>query len=197
MTARTSAFSRDPKGSAFLEFGAPLQIHCESTKERDHEETGQTGGSACRRTSSRRGMTLVEVLVASVLLGVGVAGLIFSATLGMRNQQRSEQRMAALYLAQEKLAAIEVVGPRFWSLAEPSRGTETRGNVAFEWSVQIEAMTEGELFDVKAEVSWLGPGGGGEVELETLLNDYEAAAMTAAGQDERESPVEANRPPAD
>jgi len=145
---------------------------------------------------SLRGMTLVEVLVASILLGVGVAGLIFASTLGLRNQQRSGQRIAALYLAEGKLAEIEVVGPRIWSLAEPSRGTELRGDASYEWSIRIEPMTEGELFDVKVQVGWSSSGGSGRVELETLLNDYEAAAERGSGQRNLESPLEPNLPAA-
>jgi len=142
-------------------------------------------------------MTLVEVLVASVLLGVGVSGLIMAATLGLRNQQRSEQRITALYLAQEKLAEIEVVGPRIWSLAETPQGVEVRNDVAYEWSVRIEAMTEGELYDVHAQVSWSALGGGGEVELETWLNDYEAATVLGPDQRDRQNPLEASTPTAD
>ena len=133
-------------------------------------------------------MTLVEVLVASVLLGVGVAGLLSAAALGMRNQGRSEQRIAALYVAREKLAEVETVGPRIWSLTESSQGGERRGNVGYEWNIDITALTEGELFDVEVTVKWQGLSGDGEVELETLLNDYRAAVLMR--DDERgESPV--------
>ena len=123
-------------------------------------------------------MTLVEVLVASVLLGVGVSGLMLAAGLGLRNQQRTEQRAAALYLAYEKLAEIEVAGARMWSLTAPTSGSETRGGVDYTWSAKIESRTEGELFDVRIVVNWQGPGtAGGKVELETLLNDYKAKAL--------------------
>ena len=140
-------------------------------------------------------MTLIEVLVASVLLGVGVAGLILSATLGMRNQQRSGQRMQALYLAQEKLTEIEVAGPRIWSSTQESRGVTARGNVTYEWSVEIDSMTEGELFDVQVRVDWSGSGGDGTVELETLLNDYEAVATFGPQRGSEENPSEASQGP--
>jgi len=139
-------------------------------------------------------MTLVEVLVATVLLAVGVTGLLFSAAAGMRNQQRTGERMAALYLAQEKLAEIDVVGPRMWSLTQSSRGAVTRESVTYEWSVAVEAMSEGELYDVRIEVSWSGAGGEGTVELETLLNDYEAVATLGPEASMREQPTETGQP---
>ncbi len=126
-------------------------------------------------------MTLVEVLVASVLLGVGVAGLMLSATLGIRNQQRTGHRSAALYLAQAKLAEIEAAGPRVWSLSGQTTGSESIGDMSYEWSVAIELMGEGELYDVQVQVNWSGAGDGGTAELETYLNDYRAAALEAKG----------------
>jgi type II secretory pathway pseudopilin PulG len=126
-------------------------------------------------------MTLVEVLAASVLLGVGVAGLMLSATLGIRNQQRTGHRTAALYLAQAKLAEIEAAGPRVWSLSGQTRGSESIGEMSYEWSATIELMGEGELYNVQVQVSWSGAGDSGMAELETYLNDYRAAALEAKG----------------
>jgi Tfp pilus assembly protein PilV len=124
-------------------------------------------------------MTLVEVLVASVLLGIGVSGLMLTASLGLRNQQRTEQRAAALYLANEKLGEIEMTGARMWSLTHPTSGAETRGGIEYTWSTRITPRTEGELSEVLVEVDWQGRStAGGKVELETLLNDYKA--LTAA-----------------
>ena len=128
-----------------------------------------------------RGMTLVEVLAATVLLGVGVAGLMLSATLGMRNQQRSGHRSAALYLAQAKLAEIEAAGPRVWSLSGQTRGSEPIGDMSYEWSATINLMGEGELYKVQVQVNWSGAGDSGATELETYLNDYRAAALEAKG----------------
>ena len=138
-----------------------------------------------------RGMTLVEVLAATVLLGVGVAGLMLSATLGVRNQQRTGHRTAALYLAQAKLAEIEATGPRIWSLSGQTQGSESIGEMSYEWSAMIELMGEGELYDVQVQVSWSGAGDSGSTELETYLNDYRAAALeekSAAGQGENAGP---------
>ena len=128
-------------------------------------------------------MTLVEVLVASVLLGVGVSGLMLAAGLGLRNQQRTEQRAAALFLAHEKLAEIEVAGARMWSLTTPTNGSESRGGVDYTWSAKIESRTEGQLSGVRIEVSWQSRGTICGKVTDTLrmakdLNDYRSE-MTA------------------
>jgi type II secretory pathway pseudopilin PulG len=126
-------------------------------------------------------MTLVEVLVATVLLGVGVVGLLAVGTLAMRNQQRTEQRAAALCLAQERLAEIESVGAHTWSLGLPTRGVRELGGVPYEWTVQIDRLSAGELFSVLVDVNWPGPGGG-RVRLETWLNDYRAVRRATGEQ---------------
>jgi type II secretion system protein I len=141
-----------------------------------------------KRLPLLNGMTLIEVLVASVLLGVGVVGLVSVASLAMRNQQRTEQRAAALYLAQEKLAEVELVGPHVWVLGHPTRGIQEREGVTYDWTVQIDQLAVGELFGVLVEVRWSGPGGGGTVELETWLNDYEAVAPLTTEQGEQTAP---------
>ena len=140
-------------------------------------------------------MTLVEVLVASVLLGVGVAGLISTATLALRNQTRTDQRATALWLAQEKLADVEVAGPRIFALSQPSEGTEVRGRIAYTWSIDIERQLAGELFNVLVELRWTDASRRpGSIRLETLLNDYEAAALTAPEQRDEATVTEANAP---
>lgn len=139
-------------------------------------------------------MTLVEVLVASVILGVGVAGLMFAATLGMRNQQQAELRIAACFLATGKLGEIEAVGPHTYSLTRPTTGNEILGDAAYKWTAQIVEQTEGELFRVTVMVDWHGSGGSGSVAFETLLNDYEAAVAELFDEQQREGAIDANRP---
>jgi len=144
----------------------------------------------------QRGLTLAEVVVASVLLGVGVAGLISSATLAMRNQKRADERSVALCVAQEVLAQVEMIGAHTWLLGRPTKGTETREGADYQWELKIEQRPVGELFSVQVAVNWVSAGAGGSVALETWLNDYEAKALTPLEQRNRAGPAEANAPPA-
>jgi len=144
-----------------------------------------------KRQPSRRAMTLVEVLVASVLLGVGVTGLVSAAALTMRNQQQVEQRAAAMHLAQEKLAEVEITGAYTWRLGYPTSGKREWDETVYQWKLNIEQQAVGELFTVRAEVNWVAPNGKGSVELETWLNDYEAVSLTPQEQRERNNPFEA------
>src|SRR5262245_13717990 len=104
-------------------------------------------------------MTLVEVLVATVILGVGVTGLLSATTLAMRNQNRSDARMQAVYVAQERLAEVELIGAHIYMLARPLQGTAQAGDAAYSWNLQIEQQPVGELFSVQVTVTGEGAGG--------------------------------------
>jgi len=134
---------------------------------------------------ARLAMTIIEVLVASVLLGVGVVGLMSAGTLALRNQHRSANETSALYLAQEKLAEIEVIGAHIWMLGHPTDGTVTRQGVRYQWTIEIHQQAVGEMFTVAVKVNWRSNGASGAVELETWLNDYKAKAEEAPEQDNR------------
>jgi len=135
-------------------------------------------------------MTLLEVVVAAVLLGVGVAGLISVSTLALRNQRRVDERTTALWLANEQLSEIEVVGPRAWQISRPTHGGRTQGLVRYEWDITLEGLSVGELCAAKVDVSWFSPSGGGAVTLESWLNDYNAKARAAGkNPDEAEPPA--------
>jgi len=126
-------------------------------------------------------MTLVESLVAAVILGVGVAGMMSAAGMSLRNQQRFEQRSVAMALAQQKLAEIELAGADTWTVAGSSRGTEDRGGVNFIWTTELDQQNLPTLYKVTVKVSWSGPMVSDGVELQTLLNG--TGGTTAEAQD--------------
>lgn len=129
------------------------------------------------RNRKLKSFTLIEALVASVLLGVGVVGLISAATLGMRNQRRVQQRAKAMYMAEELMSQVDMTGAHLFLLGHETNGTEERGDAVYEWRIDIEQQSTGELFSVKVVVDWHEGNCEGNVELSTLLNDYAAMAM--------------------
>lgn len=133
--------------------------------------------SAVKSGVFRHGFTLIEALVASVLLGIGVVGLLSAAVLSMRNSQRTEFSVTAMNVAREKMAEVQVKGPAMWVLGEKTHGLELHGEVSCEWSIAIEELTPGELHDVIVTVDWQTESMSGTVELETWLNDFQAAAV--------------------
>jgi len=123
-----------------------------------------------------------------VLLGVGVAGLVSAAGLALRNQSRLAHRAAALLLAQEQIQQVDVVGAYAWQIGYPMHGSESRGDVVYEWTLDIEHLGVGELHRVQADVRWKSLTDEGRAELETWLSDYRNTGEAT------ETPVETQNP---
>lgn len=138
---------------------------------------------------SRSGFTLVEVLVAAVLLGIGVTGLIYAATSSMRSGRRAHLNAAARDVACEQMAAVQTMGPAIYTLAGEMKGSEDRGDTSFSWDIAITRLSAGELHDVVVTVEYQNGRDRGETTLETWLSDYPAAAAEEAAAAERANPT--------
>lgn len=122
--------------------------------------------------------------MATVLLGVGVAGLMSAATIGLRSQRSAEYRSTALYFAQEKMAELDMTGAGRWTQGYPTKGSEQRFGVDLNWTLALDALEIGQLYDVRLTVNWSAGGRTGQVALQTLLNDYRY--LTAESEEDRE-----------
>jgi type IV pilus assembly protein PilV len=102
-------------------------------------------------TRSERGATLIEVMVALVLLAVGILGVMQLFPAGSRAQLQDRMTSSASYFAQEKL---EQLGRLQWNDPDLTVGThpatpETVGDTgAWQRSWRVEAMT-GQLANLK------------------------------------------------
>ena len=75
------------------------------------------------RTSSRRGLTVVEVLVALVIVAVGLLGMAGTASLSLRTATSSSHELLALRAVERRLAVISAAGcVGAASGQEPERG---------------------------------------------------------------------------
>lgn len=70
----------------------------------------------------QRGLTLIEVLVAVVVLGIGLLGLALLQTTTLRMIQSSNQRTIATELAYDAIDAIRAGGRQFVSLYSVASG---------------------------------------------------------------------------
>jgi general secretion pathway protein I len=95
---------------------------------------------------SEGGLTLVELLVAAVLLATGLAGVMMALSTSISSQAVSERMVTACLLAQEKMAELESMPAAAGS--ESGDFGEDYPDCRWSWTVE-PAETEG-LF--RAEV---------------------------------------------
>jgi type IV pilus assembly protein PilV len=116
--------------------------------------------------SSARGMTLVELMVALMVLSVGIIALARVFPSATRNQEQSRLQTAASYYAQEKLEQLSALS---WSDNALSVGRHPTGTAtehlgaggAWHRHYQVAAMAAplDDLKKVTVTVAWTYGGG--------------------------------------
>ena len=122
--------------------------------------------------SSNRGMTLIEVLVAFVVLSITMAVILQIFSGGMRNARVSGSYSRAVFLAESRLAAAGVERP----LLPGESSGQVGGNLT--WRVSVSPIDDGastgqpvlpvRLYQVSARVSWSEDGRDRHIELASI-----------------------------
>lgn len=116
------------------------------------------------------GFTLIETLVAFVMLASVLAVLMQNLSQGMRNQRVSVHYLEAMQVAQSRLAEIPFVDE---DMARQQMGPE---DAPLRWEVDIRPHQPAEggvsggttLYEVLVRVMWRERGGTSELQLQTL-----------------------------
>lgn len=113
------------------------------------------------------GFTLLELVVATAILAIGLVALTQVFSRGLRSTGSSERVITATLIARLKLAELE-------EMAELTNGAES-GDVAepykgYTWDTEIEDVPESEnLKRVRVRIGWTEAGAPRDVALETIL----------------------------
>ena len=110
---------------------------------------------------SERGFTLLEVLVASVILAGSLAALLPTLSGALRQMRVAGTRQEALLVAQSVLAGVE---------ADPLDAPRQGISSGLRWSVSLspEGSTAGDLAAYRASVV-VAPENGAPVQLDTIV----------------------------
>jgi Tfp pilus assembly protein PilV len=118
---------------------------------------------------SRRGVALMDVLIAALLLGVGLAVTLSMASQALRAEQTGEWRLTASWLADESLAMVVAMGPAAYQQSEPMEGRFRPPFDQFDWTLELNRPSEWEAWNATATVSWQDRGGVMSVSIDTLI----------------------------
>ncbi len=129
--------------------------------------------------SKQNGISLLEVLIAFLILGVGALGLTKLNVYLERESQYAIKSIEALRLAENKLEWFRTRGASAATPAMPiadfdaiSTGTSTSGHYTLEWDV-TPATVSGSLKTITITSSWEDRMGITQsVELKTMLSRY-------------------------
>lgn len=124
------------------------------------------------RARKNRGMTLIEVLVAFVILSLAMGVIMQIFFGGMRNAQLASGYSRAVFLAQSKLAAVGVEQPLMAGDANGQLGVDMR------WRITVNPYDDGgaadrllmtqRLYQVQVVVSWSDEGRQRQIALDSL-----------------------------
>ncbi len=90
-----------------------------------------------RRLRSRAGLSLVEVIVAMMVLSIGLLGLLGAAASAVRSVIETDRTVSAAYFANERMEQLEALG-----CDAVSSGDEVRQDVYnLEWTVSGTATS--------------------------------------------------------
>lgn len=120
--------------------------------------------------STKNGVTLIELIIALVLLTVGLTSLIHVLSMGMFADTNLEQSITAMNLANEKME--EIKNTAFASIGSGSETGSSIGFGVFDNRIVTVTNTQSGLKDVKVEVQWTPKGGQQSVAVETYVADY-------------------------
>jgi hypothetical protein len=112
---------------------------------------------------------LIDALVATVVLGVALAGVMSLGASAVRSQRQGESMQIASMIADERLEMVVALGPEGYRAEESMRGAGAEPWGGFEWFVTIEPGSGGDPYFVSVRVEWERLGRVRGVSVETLV----------------------------
>ncbi len=104
--------------------------------------------------SRRRGVVLMDVILAGVMLGVGLAVMLSLASRTLVLQAEGQKQLVAAWLVDELLSMVLVEGPVVYPQLYPSHGRFDPPFEDYEFEVDIEDIGLREPLRVTATVRW-------------------------------------------
>jgi hypothetical protein len=122
------------------------------------------------RTNHHRGIALLDVIIGSIMLGVGLAVVISLSSRSLATQTDGERRLVASWLADELLNMVLVEGPVLYPRMYDTTGQFYPPFEEYYYEVDIRDTGVGQPYRVTATVGWnVGSGGGEYITIQTFI----------------------------
>ena len=108
------------------------------------------------RLPVRRGFLLLEAAVALLVIGLVAGAALELHSMQLRAALRGPQLVAAVTLAQDRLAAVRLLEPvQLARIPDTlSRGRFGAPYAGFRWQTSVTRSREDDLYDVRVDVMW-------------------------------------------
>jgi hypothetical protein len=140
-----------------------------------------------KASRGRRSFALIDVIVGSIMLAVGLAVIITSSSRSLSTQIDGEKQLAASWIADELLSMVVVEGPVNYPKLYDTAGACEAPYEDFDYELVLEDLGPWEPFRVTAYVRWPSGNGHKEIAVQTLIADR-------GGDPEADPPVEQRLP---
>lgn len=122
-----------------------------------------------RPSPPARAFALIEVIVASIILGISVSAILGLIGRAVSSQSDGERIETAARLADERLNLVLATGAEGYPSVFPLTGPCDPPFDDYRFEVTIEAATGGLPFRVRAVVSWMQAARSRSIALETMI----------------------------
>lgn len=120
-------------------------------------------------STTRRGVLLIDTLVAVVIMGVALAVLIGIASSALRAQQQGERLQIVAMLLDEKLSMVVAVGPDTFAREFDESGVCDAPFQDYRYSIDVSSTTDGDPYSVVATILWTESGRERSESMEALI----------------------------
>ena len=117
----------------------------------------------------RRGVILMDVILAGVMLGVGLAVMLSLASRTVATQAEGQRQVVAAWLMDELLSMVLVEGPIIYPQLYPTDGRFDPPFEDYEYELDIEDIGLREPLRVTATVRWAHGRGIRQVSAQTYI----------------------------
>lgn len=119
---------------------------------------------------TRRGFALVEIVIASAILGFAVSAILGLMMRAVAAQADGERIEAAARLADERLNLVLATGPEGYQSVFPLEGACEEPFEDYRYLVTIDPRGGGEPYDVRCRIEWRSAARTRSLTLHTLIS---------------------------
>lgn len=122
-----------------------------------------------RREPARRGIALLDVIVGTVMLAIGLAVVISLTSRSLVSQTDGEKRLVASWLADELLAMVVVEGPEDYPKLYDTSGRFAAPFAEYTYDLNIEYTGVITPFRVTATIGWASGDREQQIQVQTMI----------------------------